>query len=95
VGFQPTPNLPVLIALDEIFTEPFAHGSKTGILAPGNYTFGFGDSLSNQFFNSATSQGNGAFSLVLTRQVPDAGSTMALMGMALCALGGISRRFKA
>jgi hypothetical protein len=95
VGFNPSPSLPLLIELDETFTEPFAHGSKTGILAPGNYTFHFDDSLGNST-DFGTSQGFGAFSLTLTSvPVPDAGSTMALIGMALCALGGISRRFKA
>ena len=49
VGFVPGPSLP-LIELDEIFTEPFAHGSQTGILAPGNYSFSFFDLLSNQPF---------------------------------------------
>jgi hypothetical protein len=96
VGFNPSPSLPFLIELDETFTEPFARGSKTGILAPGNYSFGFEDSLFNQSFNSGTSQGFGAFSLTLTSvPVPDAGSTMALIGMALCTLGGISPRFRA
>ncbi len=46
--------------------------------------------------------GTGQFELTLDHKengngnhVPDAGSTLAMLGMALCALGGIARRVKA
>jgi hypothetical protein len=78
-------------------------GTNTGIL--GAYTVNY----SNEVRQQQGGQGNGEFVLTLTSQVveplpngggggtsvPDAGSTMALMGMALCTLGGFARRFKA
>jgi hypothetical protein len=66
----------------------------TGTFGPGNYTF---SSQALAFFGGETS---GAFSLVLTavehhENVPDTGSTLAMLGMALCTLGGIAHRIKA
>ena len=77
-------------------------GSLTGTLTPGHYTLfasydlqgGFGGSVLGQFVMNLTSSvvqpppdngGGGGNS------VPDSGSTMMLMGLALVAVGGISK----
>ena len=72
--------------------------TSNGTLAPGTYRLSVGFSLVEKL-----GSGNGDFTLTLTgtgnsnsggEHVPDAGSTMTLMGMALCTLGGIARRIR-
>ena len=63
-------------------------GTNTGILEPGSYLFSFGAEINGG--NGGTANGN--FSFALTRSVPDAGSTLTLLGLAVCAIGGIFRK---
>jgi hypothetical protein len=89
-------------------TIRFARGPLTGTLEPGDYRFSFSSQLivsaTDDGRTTPTSgsfgSGTGQFELSLDRlhgsnHVPDAGSTMTMLGMALCAIGGISRRLKA
>lgn len=61
----------------------YIYGSDTGRLPAGQYRFLVTSSLKN---------GVGTGQVVLTLSVPDAGSTMTLLGMALAALGCLKRR---
>lgn len=63
-------------------------GAASGIIEPGKYIFNYRSSISDG--NGGIGAGN--FSFTMTRSVPDAGSTLTLLGMALCAIGGIFRR---
>ena len=58
-------------------------GSATGILEPGKYLFNYLASIGNGVGGDA----NGSFSFTMTRNVPDSGSTLMLLGFALSALG--------
>jgi VPDSG-CTERM motif len=76
---------------------------------PGDYHFDFSTALVIRAENDGQpmsgvgfGSGNGKFELSLDRlksggnpHVPDTGSTFAMLGMALCTLGGIARRVKA
>jgi hypothetical protein len=81
----------------------------TGILEPGDYHFDFSTALVIRAENDGQpmsgvgfGSGNGKFELSLDRlksggnpHVPDAGSPLAMLSMALCTLGGIARRVEA
>ncbi len=80
----------------ELDNAGLAQGSNTGTIAAGLYRFIF----SSEIRNGLGARGNGGFNLTLTavppgptpQPVPDAGSTLALLGMALFTLGGIALR---
>jgi hypothetical protein len=86
-------------------TVQLSLGELTGTLEPGVYRFGFSNTLvvSATLDGRPTSvagfgSGNGQFELSLERlhsggnpHVPEAGSTLAMLGMALAMLGGMTR----
>ena len=64
-------------------------GTSTGILQPGGYLFIFTAEIRNG--NGGTVNSDFAFTLPL----PDAGSTLTLLGLAICAIGGIFGKWRA
>ena len=85
-------------------TVQFEQGPLTGILEAGDYRFDFRTevfvSAKERFITIPTSgsfaSSSAQFELSLDRlhgnnRVPDAGSTLAMLGMALSALGGMAR----
>jgi hypothetical protein len=82
-----------LLSLPKIGDVGFSSG---GPLTSGSYGFTF-------IYDLTGASGSGEIELILSRHhepaehphVPDAGSTMTMLGMALCTLGGIARRVKA
>ena len=92
-------DFPSTEAAVELDNAGLAQGSNTGTIAAGLYRFIF----SSEIRNGLGARGNGGFNLTLTavppgptpQPVPDAGSTLAMLGMALFTLGRIARRFKA
>ena len=58
-------------------------GKSTGIIGPGDYRF---------LVTSSVANGVGTGHVAMTLSVPDGGSTLALFGMAVAALGGLKRR---
>jgi hypothetical protein len=83
-------------------TFEFEFEAFTGVLQPGSYQFSFGADLQIQGAQINTpipgsfANGAGQFEFRLDRlqgnnHVPDAGSTLAMLGMALSALGGMAR----
>ena len=63
-------------------------GAASGFLEPGKYIFSYVTALGG----GEGGIGAGNFSFTMTRNVPDAGSTILLLGLALGALGGIFRK---
>jgi protein with PEP-CTERM/exosortase system signal len=63
-------------------------GSARGVMEPGKYLFTYLAWITDGEGGDA----NGNFSFTMTRSVPDAGSTLTLLGMAICAIGGIFRK---
>ena len=57
-------------------------------MEPGKYLFTYLAWITD----GAGGDANGNFSFTMTRSVPDAGSTLTLLGMAICAIGGIFRK---
>ena len=101
LGFRATEERvpPIYTEIDTTTGTPFGFnqfgdgvgsiaGTNTGILAPGAYLFRF----VREIRDGNGGSGNGSFALTLTRSVPDAGSTLTLLGLALCAIGGIFRK---
>ena len=75
---------------------PWLLGSQSGILEPGTYQARFYNSVRSGFHDDTVDglggSAFGSFTLAMTaNSVPDTGSTIMLLGMALCALGGFSR----
>jgi VPDSG-CTERM motif len=79
-----------------VFANVGSIGSMTGSLGIGSYEFSFLSMVYNAQGGSSVSD---FITLTLTRPdgggngVPDAGSTVTLLGMALLGLGGVARRF--
>jgi hypothetical protein len=78
----------------ELDNTGLAQGSNTGTLEPGSYRFAF----NSEIRNGLGARGNGGFDLTLTAippgptPVPEAGSTLMLMCMALCAIARSARK---
>ena len=67
----------------DLITQPVASGT----LEPGKYIFSY---LASS--GGGTSFVNGSFDFTMTPNVPDGGSTLMLLGLAICAIGGIFRK---
>ena len=65
-------------------------GAASGVIDPGKYIFNYRASV----FDGDGGIGVGNFSFTMTPNVPDGGSTLMLLGLAICAIGGIFRKLK-